>query len=57
MIFRNVIVVLLVYRSLSLPERASLTQQFEELRKSAGISEKIHFESWDKNDLDRYGSM
>jgi len=53
-IFRNVYVVLLVYRILTIPEQASLTNQFAEIGESYAISNKISFEWWDKGKLDKY---
>jgi len=41
----------LVYRSLDIKEKGELLHQLEAVKANGGLSAKLSFQVWDKNDL------
>jgi hypothetical protein len=49
--YQKVLVIVLVYRSLDIKEKGELLHQLEAVKANGGLSAKLSFQVWDKNDL------
>ena len=47
----KLVVIILVYKSMSLDEKGSLLRQLEAVKANSSLSHKLSFQVWDKDDL------